>query len=95
MFGYPAADAGGHPFGELLPFEMAGGDEAERLAAVAHGQVWRGEGSIRLPDGRRLAAAAQLAAGDHAGPTGVPQPRAFFTRTAIRSSSAGVNSIRA
>jgi PAS domain S-box-containing protein len=54
MFGYPAADAVGHLFGELLPFEMAAGDEADLLAAVAHGQVWRGEGSIRLPDGRRL-----------------------------------------
>ena len=54
MFGYAAVDAVGRPFGELLPFEMAAGGEADLLATVAHGRAWRGEGTIRLPDGRRL-----------------------------------------
>jgi PAS domain S-box-containing protein len=54
MFGYSADEAVGRPFGELLPFEMAAGDEADLLAAVAEGHSWRGEGSTRLPDGREL-----------------------------------------
>ena len=55
LFGCTARDAIGRPFGELVPFEMAeAGGEAALLAAIQAGQTWRGEGSVRLPDGRLL-----------------------------------------
>lgn len=52
LFGYPAAEAIGRPFGELLPFRMRNtADEQELLAAVRAGRTWRGEGTVRLRDG--------------------------------------------
>jgi PAS domain S-box-containing protein len=55
LFGISRRDAIGRSFGDLLPFEMAGAsDEADFLATVAAGLPWRGEGSIRLPDGSQM-----------------------------------------
>lgn len=55
LFGFSPDEAIGRCFGELLPMRMADSDgEAALLSTVAAGQIWRGEGSVRLPDGREL-----------------------------------------
>lgn len=55
LFGISRRDAIGRSFGDLLPFEIAGAsDAADFLASVAAGLPWRGEGSIRLPDGSQM-----------------------------------------
>lgn len=56
LFGYPAAEAVGRPFGELIPFRIDAprADASDLQATVAAGQTWRGEGSCLLPDGREL-----------------------------------------
>jgi PAS domain S-box-containing protein len=55
LFGFSADEAIGRCFDELLPVRMADSDgEATLLSTVAAGQIWRGEGSVRLPDGREL-----------------------------------------
>ncbi len=55
LFGLSPEEATGRPFGELLPFHMAGSEqEGDLLAAIAAGRAWRGEGSVRLRDGREL-----------------------------------------
>ena len=56
LFGYPAAEAVGRTFGELIPFRIDAPrvDASDLQATVAAGQTWRGEGSCLLPDGREL-----------------------------------------
>jgi diguanylate cyclase (GGDEF)-like protein/PAS domain S-box-containing protein len=52
LFGYPATEALGRPFGALLPFRMRdGASEAQLLATIRAGKTWRGEGTVRLRDG--------------------------------------------
>jgi diguanylate cyclase (GGDEF)-like protein/PAS domain S-box-containing protein len=52
LFGYPANEALGRPFGALLPFRMRdGASEAQQLATIRAGKTWRGEGIVRLRDG--------------------------------------------
>ena len=55
MFGIPRSAALDHVFGDLLPFEMAASTSLEEFElTIAAGRPWRGEGSIRLPDGRTM-----------------------------------------
>ncbi len=55
LFGYPASEAVGQPFGELLPFRMAGADdEREFVTALEAGRTWRGAGTVRFRDGREI-----------------------------------------
>jgi PAS domain S-box-containing protein len=55
LFGFSADEAMGRAFGELLPFTIGAEQaEADILAAIAAGHTWRGEGSVRLRDGRAL-----------------------------------------
>ena len=55
LFGYSASEAVGHPFGELLPFRMAGPeDERDFFEELAAGRTWRGRGTVRLRDGREI-----------------------------------------
>jgi len=55
LFGFSSGEAVGRPFGELLPMRMADPrGEAALLEAIAAGGTWRGEGSVRLGDGREL-----------------------------------------
>ncbi len=55
LFGFSSAEALGRPFGVLLPFHMAGDqDEGALLSAIKARRTWRGEGSVRLRDGREL-----------------------------------------
>jgi diguanylate cyclase (GGDEF)-like protein/PAS domain S-box-containing protein len=55
LFGYSAADAAGQLFGELMPFEIAGGnDETGLLETIRAAKTWRGEGSVRRRDGTDL-----------------------------------------
>lgn len=52
LFGYPAGEAIGRSFGELLPFRMADADDERRFFAdLAAGRTWRGKGTVRLPNG--------------------------------------------
>ncbi|HEY7523178.1 MAG TPA: diguanylate cyclase [Candidatus Limnocylindrales bacterium] len=55
LFGYPAKDAVGRSFGELLPRQMARpGDEDEFVATLRAGRTWRGTGTVRLPGGNEI-----------------------------------------
>jgi diguanylate cyclase (GGDEF)-like protein/PAS domain S-box-containing protein len=54
LFGFSAAEAIGRPFGELMPFEMRREDERMFLTAIRAGRIWRGQGTVRLRDGRAL-----------------------------------------
>lgn len=55
LFGYPAREAVGRPFGELLPFRMARpSDEQAFSEDLAAGRTWRGQGVVQLPDGREI-----------------------------------------
>ena len=55
LFGFSAEEALGRLFGDLLPFHIAAsGLEDDLLAVIAAGRTWRGEGSVRLRDGREL-----------------------------------------
>ncbi len=55
LLGYPAAEAVGRTFGELLPFRIeAAGGEAEFLATLEAGRTWRGTGTVRLRDGSEI-----------------------------------------
>jgi diguanylate cyclase (GGDEF)-like protein/PAS domain S-box-containing protein len=55
LFGYPAREAVGRLFGELLPFRMARPrDEQAFFEDLAAGRTWRGQGVVQLPDGREM-----------------------------------------
>ena len=55
LFGYGAREAVGRPFGDLLPFRMARpSDEQAFLQDLAAGRTWRGQGVVKLPDGREM-----------------------------------------
>ena len=55
QFGYTAAEAIGRPFGELLPFQMAGDqDERSFFEALTAGRTWRGRGTVQLRDGTEM-----------------------------------------
>lgn len=52
LFGYPASEAVGRSFGDLLPFRIAEGtEELELLRTIAAGHPWRGQGTVTLRDG--------------------------------------------
>ena len=55
LFGYPASEVVGRPFGELLGFETAGpDDEREFTEELSAGRTWRGRGTVRLRDGNDM-----------------------------------------
>lgn len=55
LFGYPAGEAVGRAFGQLLPFQMAGAeDEHSFFEQLAAGRTWRGRGTVRLRDGSEM-----------------------------------------
>jgi diguanylate cyclase (GGDEF)-like protein/PAS domain S-box-containing protein len=55
LFGYPATEAVGSLFGELLPYQMARPeDEHTFFEELAAGRTWRGRGAVRLRDGSEL-----------------------------------------
>lgn len=55
LFGYAAEEALGRRFGDLLPFEISTepGDR-DLFEAIGARDTWRGEGTVRLRDGRQL-----------------------------------------
>jgi EAL domain-containing protein (putative c-di-GMP-specific phosphodiesterase class I) len=54
LFRLPADAALARRFGEVLAFAIETSSEEEALTAIRAGQSWRGEGSVRLPDGTEL-----------------------------------------
>jgi diguanylate cyclase (GGDEF)-like protein/PAS domain S-box-containing protein len=55
LFGYSASEAIGRSLSELFPSRIGEpGGERELLTTLEAGRTWRGEGSVRLRDGREI-----------------------------------------
>jgi len=70
LFRLPPDAARARRFGEVLPFAIETSSEEELLTAIRAGHAWRGEGSVRLPDGTELwieSTLAPLSLPGHAG----------------------------